>query len=271
MLKIILTSLFAVTASIANAQTTEQQLQTNYKIVCASDAELTVDQELLSIIGDNQGAAQARQDFQTFVANPTFAIHNIVTPYNELIASIKADILSASAAELQAEAEKYVQANGGTIDEAKEIIIANVTQSMLQQQQIPPLEVLVYQTAAGVCSTLTFIQPEIAKSGCKTASGEAIDMTAATQFCTSIAPQLALINDASSQLNSIQQQAQALIDAVTASIQRDAQAQMAPLYEAVNLPFEAVVKAALDLTQAEPLIAPAVGSEVETPVAPAQP
>lgn len=248
MLKILLTTLTLTTATIANAQLTAEQIMVNYKVACASDAEIVADQELLSIVGDNQQAAQARKDFQAFVTSPKAAVEAIVIPYNEGVAQLTAQLTSPEmAAELQTEAEKYVQENGGTVEEAKKIIIEMTIQSILAQQQIPPLETLVYQTTARACGLMNVIQGEITKTGCKNGAGEAIDMTAATQFCASVSTQLEQIDVTSGQLNEIQQQAQALINAVTASIQRDAEAQMAPLMETLNVPFEEVVKAAMDL------------------------
>ncbi len=248
MLKILLTTLTLTTATVANAQLTAEQIMVNYKVACASDAEIVADQELLSIVGDNQQAAQVRKDFQAFVTSPKAAIEAVVVPYNEGVAQLTAQLTSPEmAAELQTEAEKYVQQNGGTIEEAKKIIIDMTIQNILAQQQIPPLENLVYQTAASACGLMNIIQSEITKTGCKNGAGEAIDMKPATQFCASVATQLNQIDVTSGQLNEIQQQAQALINAVTASIQRDAEAQMAPLMETLNTPFEEVVKATMDL------------------------
>lgn len=263
MLKIILTALIATAASIASAQTAEEQVLLTYKVACASDAEITVDQQLLSIVGgDNQDVAKARQDIQLFVASPKALIEAIVNPYNAKVAEMKAELSTTAAAELQTEAEKYSQEKGVTIEEAKEALLAIVVDSALAQQQVPPVEVQVYQAVAGVCGLLTYIQPEITKSGCKTAAGEVADVTAAAQFCTSVAPQLAQISETSGQLNSIQQQAQALIAAVTASIQRDADTQMAPLMDAIDAPFQVVVKAAMDLI--------AVPAPVQVPEAPVE-
>lgn len=262
MLKITLTALIATAASIASAQTAEEQLQVTYKVACASDAEVTVDQQLLSIVGDNQEAAKARQDFQTFIASPKALIEATVNPYNAKVAEMKAELSTTAAAELQTEAEKYSQEKGVTIEEAKEALLAIAVESMLAQQQVPPVEAQVYQAVAGSCGILTYIQPEVTKSGCKTAAGEAADVTAATQFCASVAPQLTQINETSGKLNSIQQQAQALIAAVTASIQRDADTQMAPLFESIDAPFQGVVKAAMDLI--------AVPAPVQTPELPAE-
>ena len=263
MLKIILTALIATAASIASAQTAEEQVLLTYKVACASDAEITVDQQLLSIVGgDNQDVAKARQDIQLFVASPKALIEAIVNPYNAKVAEMKAELSTTAAAELQTEAEKYSQEKGVTIEEAKEALLAIVVDSALAQQQVPPVEVQVYQAVAGVCGLLTYIQPEITKSGCKTAAGEVADVTAAAQFCTSVAPQLAQISETSGQLNSIQQQAQALIAAVTASNQRDADTQMAPLMDAIDAPFQVVVKAAMDLI--------AIPAPVQVPEAPVE-
>ena len=247
MLKITLTALIAMAASIASAQTAEEQMQVTYKVACASDAELTADQNLLSIVGDNQEAAKARQDFQMFVASPKALIEATVNPYKAKVAEIKAELSSTTSAELQTAAEKYSQEKGVSIDEAKETLLANAVDSMLAQQKVPPVDVLVYRVVAGSCGILNYIQPEITKSGCKTSAGEAADVAAASQFCTSVASQLTQIDETSGQLNSIQQQAQTLIAAVTASIQRDAETQMTPLMDAIDAPFQVVVKAAMDL------------------------
>jgi hypothetical protein len=247
MLKITLTALITAAASMASAQTAEEQLQVTYKVACASDAELTVDQQLLSIVADNQEAAKARQDFQTFVASPKALIEATVNPYNATVEAMKAELSTTAAAELQTEAEKYSQEKGVSIEEAKEALLTIAVESALAQQQVPPVDVLVYQAVAGSCGILTYIQPEITKSGCKTAAGEVADVTAAAKFCTSVAPQLAQINETSGKINTIQQQVQALIAAVTASLQRDAEAQMSPLIDSIDAPFEVVVKAAMDL------------------------
>ncbi len=263
MLKITLTALIATAASIASAQTAEEQIQVMYKVACASDAEITTDQQLLSIVGgDNQFVAKARQDFQTFVASPKALIEATVNPYNAKVEAMKAELTATTAAELQTAAEKYSQEKGVTIEEAKEALLSMAVDSKLAEQQVPPVKVQVYQAVYGVCELLTYTQPEITKSGCKTAAGEASDVTAAVKFCTSVAPQLAQINETSGKLNSIQQQTQALIDAVTASIQRDADTQMAPLIESIDAPFEVVVKAAMDLV--------AVPEPVQTPAQPAE-
>ncbi len=263
MLKITLTALIATVASIASAQTAEEQLQFMHKVACASDAEITTDQQLLSIVGaDNQFVAKARQDFQTFVASPKALIEATVNPYNAKVEETKAELTATTAAELQTAAEKYSQEKGVTIEEAKEALLVIAVDSKLAEQQVPPVKVQIYQAVSGVCELLTYIQPEITKSGCKTAAGEASDVTAAVKFCTSVAPQLAQINETSGKLNSIQQQTQALIDAVTASIQRDADTQMAPLVESIDAPFEVVVKAAMDLV--------AVPEPVQTPAQPAE-
>ena len=269
MLKFTLTALITAAASMSSAQTAEEQLQVTYKVACASDAEITVDQQLLSMIGgDNQEIAKARQNIQMFIASPKALVEATVNPYNAMVASMKAELSTTAAAELQTEAEKYSQEKGVTIEEAKEALLAIAVDSMLAQQQVPPVDVQVYQAVAGVCGLLTYIQPEITKSGCKTAAGEVADVTAAAQFCAAVAPQIAQITETSGQLNSIQQQSQALIAAVTASIQRDTEAQMAPLLDAIDAPFQVVVKAAMDLIAVPaPVQVPEAAPVEEAPVA----
>jgi hypothetical protein len=272
MLKITLTAFITAAAAMAFAQTAEEQLQVTYKVACASDAEITADQQLLSMIGsDNQEVAKARQNIQLFIASPKTLVEATVNPYNAMVAAMKAELSTTAAAELQTEAEKYSQEKGVTIEEAKEALLAIVVDSMLAQQQVPPVDVQVYQAVRGVCGLLTYIQPEITKSGCKTAAGEVADVTVAAQFCTSVAPQLAQLNETSGQLNAIQQQSQALIAAVTASIQRDADAQMAPLLEAIDAPFQVVVKAAMDLVAVPAPVQVPEAPAVEETQAPAQP
>ncbi len=270
MLKIILTALIFAGASVASAQTPEeqqqQQLEVTYKVACATDVEVAADQQLLSIVGDNQDAAKARADFQAFVASPKAVVEGIVTPYNDMLASLEEQLVTTSAAELQTEAEKVVQQNGGTIEEAKKALIATAIENTLAQQQIPPLKALVYQATTESCGILSYIKPEITKTGCKTPAGEDVNMTAATEFCASIAPQMALIGEASGQINMIQQQTQTLIDAVTASINRDAQNQMAPIMESMNTPFEELVKTAMDLIAVpEPIQVPNLPPKEVTP------
>ena len=266
MLKITLTAVLLMASAIASAQTAEQQqLLVTYKVACASDAEVSVDQQLLAIVGDNQDAALARQDFQAFVASPKSVVESIVVPYNEMLKTIKDQLTTSAPEALQADAEKYAKENGVTVEEAKEALVAMKTEEFLAQQQIPPLDVLVYQTVASSCGLLTYIQPEITKTGCKTPVGEVADVTAAAQFCASIAPQLSQINEISGQMNAIQQQAQALIAAVTASIQKGAEAEMTPLAESLDVPFLAVVKAAMDLVAAPaPVLAPSLPAQDTT-------
>ena len=266
MLKITFTAVLLMASAIASAQTAEQQqLLVTYKVACASDAEVSADQQLLAIVGDNQDAALARQDFQAFVASPKSVVESIVVPYNEMLKTIKDQLTTSAPEALQADAEKYAKENGVTVEEAKEALVAMKTEEFLAQQQIPPLDVLVYQTVAGSCGLLNYIQPEITKTGCKTPAGEVADVAAAAQFCTSIAPQLSQINEISGQMDAIQQQAQALIAAVTASIQKGAEAEMTPLAESLDVPFLAVVKAAMDLVAAPaPVLAPSLPAQDTT-------
>ncbi len=266
MLKLSLITLLAAVASVASAQeqTPEQQaakqLEVNYKVVCSSDLELENDSELLAIIGNDAGAADVRSRFQAFVTNPKSTVQAALDQYTAIQKDIETQILQVPelVAQVEKDAVAYEKEKGVSAEEAKAAVLANLVEFYMAKQQITQSAV-VYESVGSACGFFNMIQTQITASGCKTPAGEAIDVATATQFCGSIAAPMGQVQQISGQLGAIEQQAQALIAAVTASIQKGALAEMTPLLESLDQPIEDVAKAALDLL--------AVPETVEAPVA----
>jgi hypothetical protein len=257
-------NLILITATFLSGVTYAQQndeqqkaIETTYKVICGSDAELVADAELMQLIGSNQQAVQARQAFQAFIASPKAAVEKAIAEADAAVAQAKTEVEQAIATEPKAAesvkqlAEQYAKENNVSMEEAQAVAIAYFVDYVLMQKTGVDSKNIknssVYSAVASSCNLMNYAQTEITKSGCKKTSGEVVDMTEASQLCQSVSKDLQDILQSSSQIQQIQQQAQALIQATTQAINGDANAKIAPIAEAMNTPIQSVVDKALEL------------------------
>ena len=259
MIKNLLVSITIITMSaFAFAQTAEEmqqkQIELTYKVACLSDAEVSVDAELLQIVGSNPDVVTIRENFQAFVASPKAAFEKAVEDYKTLLEQEKAALEQAVAANPQVAeaikkaAEEYAAQNKVSIEEATaKVMEYYVAYGVQQKTGIANTESLVFSTAVSACGLSNYIQPIIVKSGCKTMAGAVVDMTATNQFCQSIATDMTTLTNKSAELAQIDAATKATIAKVTTALELASKAQMAPISESMNEPMQKIVDAALNL------------------------
>lgn len=226
----------------------EQQRQINYKIACLSDAELTADQELISLLGKNPTATLVREDFQLFASSPGVLIAKKMNDYDKIKSQLIEQMKQSTAPEvIEKAAAEYAKEKNVSVEEAKIFLLNSQAEAMILQQTGETKDSSIFTASDKGCGFIEYVKPEIEKLGCKTSSGEKVDFSVSEEFCSSISQQRSAFAKASTQLQAINQKAQFVIQSVTEALQKNAQTEMAPLLEEIKNPVNEVVAIAMKL------------------------
>jgi hypothetical protein len=159
-----------IVSGVTYAQQTDEQkaIETTYKVICASDAELVADTELMQLIGSNPQAVAARESFQAFITSPKASVEKVVADAETSIAEAKAEVEQTvasnpeAAAAVKQYAEKYAKDNNVSIEEAQTAAIAFFVDYILTQKTGVDSKNLknssVYGSISGSCNLMNFVQ-----------------------------------------------------------------------------------------------------------------
>ncbi len=258
MTKLLFIAASLLATSIAQAQTTEEvdQVAFMHSLVCSADAELST--ELKQLLTDNQQAKSVRDTFQVFAKDPKNALGSTLSAFDEMGKKAKADLYAKYEKEIKEAAAQIAKEQNITLEEAEELLVnSEVQKAVAQQLGMDPKAAIVRGTVQS-CTGVTTLQAIIAEKGCKDSTGAAIDITAALEFCSSIAPQMLNLELNEEQVNTIQTELQKQIE----QLQQEAQANAAPFVEATNTIATEIYKTITDFVGELP-------QQVEIPLAPA--